>query len=348
MYKKIVLLPILLFFFTGCINYTELNELGIIETMGIEKVNDTFLVTLNMIDAKKNEDDEEEMRKFYEATGSTISEAIDNIYLKSSKKIYLSHLEVLLLSQDVLEDDLSLTIDFFLKNDEARGSFLTVMVKDCSPKEILSDTTHTSSIQDLISINEEEYGITSFITFEDFARRMLEDGYDPLLPVIKLDQGMIEADGYAYFKDQTKISFLTKEESRIYNILENKGKNLTFSFSNHDIVVRSEYINTKKKVKKDHFTYEIDGNIMLISNRLDKRQQEVLEQCEDYLTQQIVLLLEKAKTEKTNFLGFSSFIRKENPSYYQTIKKDLFSLITFDVEVHLHLIFNSNQKGEEA
>lgn len=348
MYKKILFLFVMMIFFTGCINYTELNELGIIETMGIEKIEDAFLVTLNMIDAKKNEDDEEEMRKFYEATGSTISEAIDNLYLKSSKKIYLSHLEVLLLSKEVLEEDLDSTIDFFLKNEEARGSFLTILTKDCSPKEILSDTSHTSSIQDLISINEEEYGITSFLRFEDFARRVFEDGIDPILPVIKLDQGTIEADGYAYFKEKTEISFLTKEESRIYNILENKGNNLSFSFSNHDIIVKSDFIHTRKNVKNDHFTYEVDGNVILVLNRLNKNRQEVLKECEDYFKTQILLLLTKAQTEQTNFLGFASFIRKENPSYYQTIKHHLFSHVTFDIDVHLNMLLNSNQKGEES
>ncbi len=50
---KLFLLGSLLFFFTGCYNYRELNQLAITSAIGIDKTEDGYKVTVQVINTQK-------------------------------------------------------------------------------------------------------------------------------------------------------------------------------------------------------------------------------------------------------------------------------------------------------
>jgi len=345
MYKKIIFLIFYLFLFTGCMNYTELNELGIIETMGIEKQDDKFLITLNMIDAKSENDESDELRKYYQATGKNIADAFQNIYLKTSKQIYISHLETLIISEDILNKEIEMVIDFFLRNEESRNAFLIVLSKDTLPSDILLEKEQNMEIRDLIKMNEKEYGITSLITFEDFARNVKEEAIDPVIPVIKLDDETIEVDGYAYLKKK-KTAYLTKEESIIFNILQNKNSKANLSISNDNLTAKITAINTKYKIDKNNISFIIDGDIFITENANNLKKDYILKKIKSLINNQINKLVEKSKIDNCDILGLTSLIRKTNNSYYQKEKKNLLKKINIDIQTELTIVENPNQKGQ--
>ena len=93
--KKINLVIILiLIFLTGCLNYTELNDIAIINTIGINKINNEFIININMLTPTKKDLDS---NKSFKIKSKNISEAFDKLYLQTSKDINLSHLELLVL-----------------------------------------------------------------------------------------------------------------------------------------------------------------------------------------------------------------------------------------------------------
>ena len=53
-YIKVIILVLLLSLITGCVSYTELNELGIIDMILIDKVDNEYIVTINMITPEKD------------------------------------------------------------------------------------------------------------------------------------------------------------------------------------------------------------------------------------------------------------------------------------------------------
>lgn len=345
---KLLLLFIIPFFLTGCLNYTELNELGITESLGIEKIDDSYLVSINLIDAKSENDDMDELRKSYEAKGSTITEAIQNLYLKSSKKIYLSHIEVLLLSEEIAKENISLLIDFFLRNQESRNSFTTIIVKDTTPREIIYDKEKNPEINDIIQINSEEYGISALITFEDFSRMILEEGIDAVLPVIKLDEERLEVDGYAYFQDQKWIGYLSKEESITYNLLKNKNSHIVLSHScdNKKTNVKIEQLNTTQKSKKNKITIEVNGNLSITENQCELKDNEILTIFEDKIKNNIETLLKRQQNEKIDILGLQSLIRQNNYIYYQQQKNKLQNILSYQTNINLTYLQSDFIKGE--
>ncbi len=144
--KKVIIL-IIIFTLTGCNSYTELNSLGVIHSIGIEK-KDSYKLTVSILESNEINSDS----LLYEVYGSTIPDIMDKLSLTLDYKIYLSHLDLLIIDESIKENDLKEIINFFLNNKNTRTDFLVVTAKDI--KEILKNSDR-KSINNLIKINEE-------------------------------------------------------------------------------------------------------------------------------------------------------------------------------------------------
>ena len=116
--KKIFILLPLLFILTGCNSYIELNELGIINIISIEKNNNDYKLNATIIE--NIEKNGTPISKIYESNGKTIFEAIDNLGNSLNKKIYLSHLDLLIINETIKTNELEEIINYFLNNNESR------------------------------------------------------------------------------------------------------------------------------------------------------------------------------------------------------------------------------------
>jgi len=155
--KKYTLLIIILFFLNGC-SYIELNDLGIINTIGIEKQNDTYKMYATIIFEDKDKS------KFIELEENSIQKIIDNLKLSLNKKIYLSHLDLLIINDTIKNKELEEIINFFINNNDARNDFLTVFSDNI--KDTLSNSTY-KEINNLIKINEKETSKAIYTTMND-------------------------------------------------------------------------------------------------------------------------------------------------------------------------------------
>ena len=97
--KKILIL-ILLFMLTGCSSYIELNDLAIINTLGLEKVNDNYKLYASIVNIKDEEALEPEIET-YEIEGNSLNQIVDNLSLTLNKKIYMSHLNLLIINDTI-------------------------------------------------------------------------------------------------------------------------------------------------------------------------------------------------------------------------------------------------------
>ena len=52
-YKKLIILATLLCTITGCVHYTELNELEVVENLSIDFVEDTYCVVASTLEKKE-------------------------------------------------------------------------------------------------------------------------------------------------------------------------------------------------------------------------------------------------------------------------------------------------------
>lgn len=102
--KKVILLLILVFICTGCYNYKELNDLGIVSAMGISKDGEVYnldIQLLNVLDSEKSGLNKSPITVI-SGQGKTIFEAIRSMNKKTSKVFFLADVDYVFLDKSVL------------------------------------------------------------------------------------------------------------------------------------------------------------------------------------------------------------------------------------------------------
>ena len=102
--KKYLFLLSIILLFTGCSSYTELNELSIVDTLGIDYIDNKYYLVMNVIEGKLNDKDLEEEFTTYQTSGDTLEECFHEIYLQSPKRLYLSHIDLLVLTDNSINN----------------------------------------------------------------------------------------------------------------------------------------------------------------------------------------------------------------------------------------------------
>ena len=149
--KKIkYIIIVILFTLTGCLNYVELNDIGIINVIGIDKDNDGYVININMVTPTG---DDLEKSTTYEVFASTLEEAFDRLYLLTSKKINLSHLELVMFSKSLDKTDYKNITNFFLNRNDSRNTFPVVVVENYDKSKIFSVSAYDIKLYSLYKNN---------------------------------------------------------------------------------------------------------------------------------------------------------------------------------------------------
>ena len=194
MRRIIIAISLLSIFLCGCQGKEEINNLSIVNAIGIE-VNDNneFDISIQILDTTKNNTDEQENLKktiVYTSQGSNISEALSGTTLKSPKRLYLGHLSLLVVGEELAKENIDRITDFFLRNNKVGKNFSVMISKETSPKEILEqlegeNSFPTGNILGSVEVSSILEGNSSNVKFTKFMQDLVSEGKNPVLPAIK-------------------------------------------------------------------------------------------------------------------------------------------------------------------
>lgn len=200
---KLIISIFIIFTLTGCYDYREINDLAIVGATEINKIDDTYQVTVQAINPQAPDKTTNPQAPFviYTGTGKTIQEAYRSITLTSSRFLYSNHLQLLIINEKVAKEDISSIIDYYVRNPGIRTEFYILIGKD---DNILSITTPideipSASIKESIENNYKYYGVTSRVTFSEFVDMNLNPNLEIVLPSIELTKDIPTKD-----KDEQK------------------------------------------------------------------------------------------------------------------------------------------------
>lgn len=257
--KKILLILLLLIFTTGCYDYIELNELSIIEGIGIDKENNNYRITLEVLINEKNGiDDEQNKSAIVTGYGSTIASAISNAADKTSKSAYFSHLKVVLINDDLNEDDIAGLTDYFLRSTEIRNEFFILTVKNYTCEEIYNFDKKkiiSDEISSMLVDTKRGKTIASPYYFEEIIERHFNKMQDPALNIITIKDDELVIDGMALYEIYKIKDTLSTEESKIYNILFENSNNIDINFDGENDITLSIYDSEIDKYVKNNKLY---------------------------------------------------------------------------------------------
>lgn len=329
--KKILIIISLIFMLGGCFDYVEVNDLVIITGLIIDYQDDKFKVTSQLI-----ENDEKTNVKVFTTTGDTIEECIAEISKLSNKDIFLSHLKVVVITDNIIKNNIDF-YDYFLREPKSKMNFYLYTVSDEDKDKIFNmnkeDDGSALFIKDMMDFNKKIFSSSTPTSFLDYMYKKLEVGLMPIYPNLTIkknnEEDTLFLENIVVYDDDKNKFILNDKDGVFYNIITNnveetvinipcEGKdNKQESFSLNIYFIDSSFkwknevfnINTKVTGKIDSYNckYNLsDSKTIEILNKLSN----------NYINENINNVVNIAKKNKTDFIGIGNYIYKHDKNYF--------------------------------
>ena len=352
--KKIILLIFLTFICTGCYNYKELNELGIVSAMGISKDGDLYnldIQLLNVLDSEKSGLNKSPITVI-SGQGETIFEAARSMNRKTSKVFFLADVDYVFLDQSVLNDGLDEIMDFLIRDTRLSLNFLVVTSTENKSLDILSsishfDTNSANNLYDAIMNSETRYGGINSLHVRELINNYYEKGKDTIFPNVYIkdttkssenksledskSESYVEVKNMVFFKDKEAIE-LTDEETKGVNFLRNKIKNATLTIECDGGYFTIETLESKMKLISKlayilnliYLTHLCSSLYYGCKDNLDNADvlKSISKKAEKEVESYITKAFNKSKKYNYDFLGLGNYIYKNNYKYFDFENKD--------------------------
>ncbi len=221
--KKIFLI-LFLFLLTGCYDYKEINDLGIISAIGIDFKDDEYIITLEVLNDQINKQSEKVKSYTKTARDKSLAKALENTADLLSNQANYTHVKLMILGENIVDGKFDTIIDFFMRSTYFRENFYVISSLDTKPSQILENTTSENPIASTAIINMLEslnYSSNSAVlkTFDQVVEEILAFGKDTCFSNITLNDDEFTIDGLAIFDKYTYKTTLDNDQATIYNIL---------------------------------------------------------------------------------------------------------------------------------
>ena len=347
--KYFILLIMFIFILTGCETHKEISDLGMVSAMGIEKINDKYLVSVQVANIKKSTKmgtDNSSKVTLYTGKGNTSFEAIREILNKSSKKLYFPHIKLIILSDEVIDENPKQIIDFFSRDNEGNMKAYVLVSTDYTPNEILSTITSFEDvpaeyIYNLLMISEASYGNTHTLTFEDFVDCLIKDNEKLYFTKISLTDNNEEKNNtdvlnsinlptyitlgnILVFNKEKKLVELSKDESIVLNLINGKSNNSIISLKcdNNDNYYTLELMSNSSSIIFNSKNNKVNINLNLTysiseyncDKSLVKNENiaQIKREISNKLDTDIKSLISKSIEYENDFIGLKKVIKNKD------------------------------------
>lgn len=376
---KIVCLLFISFLMTGCWNYNELNDLAITTGIAIDIKDDNYVVSYMIANAKKSEGEsksQEASSIVYSGVGSSISSAYIDLNSKISKIPYISHLEVLIISEDAAKKGVMNIIDFLMRNPESRKEFYVLLSKDTSAKSILETLTPlesfpSQSIANNLLSNKTIESTVVVEEFSDFISKLIMEGINPVLSGAIIegnkDEGkeqaslesstpsaIVNINSTGIFKDDKLLGWANNKESIGINILTNEVESILLeskcdnqymaaTLTNVETKTDFEFENNIPKIK---ISVEAAGALVEINCQKNLEETSTIKELSNLFEESLKTLLYNsinlAKLEyKSDIFGYGNMIYKNHFKKWKQIKDswetEIFPNLSFEIDTKISL-----------
>ncbi|MED4551338.1 Ger(x)C family spore germination protein [Lysinibacillus capsici] len=374
----ILLLSVLLLL-GGCWNKRELNELAIVTAVGVDKSDELFEISVQIVNPSQvasNKASGIQVPVFtYHAKGKSLFDAIRKLTALTPRKPYYAHAQIIIIGEEMAEEGMNSILDLFQRDPEGRSDFNFIVSHDSTAQEILSVLTPledvpASKMFKSLKVSEAVWGTTESVILDDLIQSLGSIDHSAVLPSIhihgdadagdfssnieKIDSpAQLKYGGLAIFKNYKLIGYLSEQESRDYNFLNNNIKS-TFEIiaCPEEGKISTEIINSSTKMT-GHFQndvpsisikLDIEQNVAEVSCSLDLTKSKTIDALNKETSRQIKERLERTlqtiqQTYQADLLKFSNVLHREDYQAWNRIKKNwqtLYPNLEVQIEVDVH------------
>lgn len=383
--KRIKFLILLLPLLSGCYNYRELNDLGITTAVSIDYKDNNFYVIAEVINPIKQQDASSSNNSpfvNYNSSSSSLQDAFRKVVLESPRQLYAAQLEIIVLSEEVVNNHLEEVLEYFARDPEARTEIKIIVAKtEDSTKAITLQTLLTSlsssNIINSLDLQSKVLGMSYPVTLNELLNMYIDPYLEVVLPSMTLygnyeigdekenittssPKAIVKIDGSTITKDNKILGYLDLEESKILNLINGKLKETIIKMNYYDgyIIFEpnrikvSRELDIKNNIIKINIsgyskTKEIQSNINLKDPKEVKKLNKALNmELEKKITDTFNSIREKYGTD---VFGFQELYYRTNYKYFKenctNWYEDIYPKIKLEVKANVRLYEKGSTLG---
>lgn len=383
--KRIKFLILLLPLLSGCYNYRELNELGITTAVSIDYKDNNFYVIAEVINPIKQQDASSSNNSpfiNYNSSSSSLQDAFRKVVLESPRQLYAAQLEIIVLSEEVVNNHLEEVLEYFARDPEARTEIKIIVAKtEDSTKAITLQTLLTSlsssNIIKSLDLQSKVLGMDYPVTLNELLNMYIDPYLEVVLPSMTLygnyeigdekenittssPKAIVKIDGSTITKDNKILGYLDLEESKILNLINGKLKETIIKMNYYDgyIIFEPNRIKVSREldIKNNIIKINISGysKTKEIQSNIDLKDPKEVEK----LNKALNMELEKKITDTfnsirekydTDVFGFQELYYRTNYKYFKenctNWYEDIYPKIKLEVKANVRLYEKGSTLG---
>ncbi|OMD44110.1 Ger(x)C family spore germination protein [Paenibacillus odorifer] len=366
MKRKSLLICVLILmqiFLTSCWSRQELNKIAIAVGLGFDKQGDQYQVSAQVVLPSQIAGSKGGVAQapvnLYKATGRTITEALRKITTRSPRQIYISHLRILVLGEDLAKEGISDVLDSLSRDTETRNDYFIVVAKNAKAEDALKVLTNLEKIPAVrlfssLETSRKTWAPTSTVTLGTLITELVTRGKNPVLTGLVIEGSVavgeslknvesidsptqLNYSGLAVFKDDKLIGWLNPEESKVYNYLTNQvketlavrkcphGKMASYKVFDAHAKVKGSMRNGKPEISiQQHMEAdltEVQCKDLDLTN--PKTITELEQSINKEVSEQFESTIKKVQKEyKSDIFGFGEAIYRSNPQAWKKLRNN--------------------------
>jgi len=370
---------ILTIFLSGCWSKRELNELAIVAALGIDKVDNEFDITVQVVIPGEISSKQPASGRSpvitYHSKGATVFEAIRKMTTLTARKLYFSHLQIVVLGDELAKEGIGKPLDLISRDHEFRNDFDVIVAHDATAEEVLNVLTPIEKVPankmlNSLRTSEKSWGTTQSIKIDELINTLNNKETSVVISAIEIlgdkSVGMEQTNvkkskastylkyaGLAVFKEDKYIGLLTEDESRSLGFLKDKIEStIEIIACPNGGTLSTEITHSKTKIKgkienrspKINVSIDVNQNVGEVECDIDLTKEKSLryvnKKTEELIKKQIEKTISTVQQSyRVDIFGFGEALHRTNPKEWKKIKKDwltIFQELPVKVDVHVN------------
>ncbi len=380
--KKLLLVLTILtnMFLGGCLPEGELTELAIAVSVGVDKREDGYLVTYQVMNPKAiaAKAPNEAPIELYTESGKDLFQIKREITEQCPRRMYHSHLRTVILGEGIAKEGIKELLDLFARGHEYRTDYYFLIAKGTTAHNIMKVITPLESVSqmevyDVIKTSEKAWAPVKTIKIFELVNDIISDGSNPVINGIEVisnndksdsidnlkltEAAKLRVSSLGVFKRDKLVGWLTEDESSSLNYIignirstggyiEYEQNRISFEVTNAEAKRKVYMLNGKPAIKVE---ISLTHDISVTTGDVDLTDENIVKKVNDKVEERLIIdcnnVVKRAKEEfGSDIFGFGEDIHRAYPKIWKDIKGDWNNKFT-ELSVNFNVKVKANNLG---